>query len=91
MLTTWVEPDEIMVNVKASTNCRSHAVNGFSCTDGEVRLAGGRSGSYRGRVEVCIGNKFSTVCSRDWDLNNAAVVCHQLNATSRGECGVVAV
>lgn len=57
--------------------------DGFSCEDGEVKLLEGQS-MYEGRVEVCFNNKFSTVCDRNWDINDATVVCNQLNFTVGG-------
>ena len=46
--------------------------------EGEVRLVGG-SGPHEGRVEVNHFNVWGTVCSwRNWDLQDAMVVCRQL-------------
>ncbi len=56
---------------------------GFSCQDGEIQLLEGQS-KYEGRVEVCLNNKFSTVCDRSWDTNDAMVVCNQLGFTEGG-------
>ena len=51
---------------------------------GQVRLVGGVSAdSASGRVEVCVGEVWGSVCDLgDWDTHNTAVVCHQLGLPS---------
>ena len=49
-----------------------------SCTSGAVRLVNG-STSYEGRVEVCINNRWGTICADDnWDSLDTLVTCYQL-------------
>ena len=59
---------------------------GDSCTEGDIRLVGGGN-EFEGRVEVCIGGEWGTVCgdSRYWGSNNAIVVCRQLFGSGSGE------
>ena len=52
----------------------------YGCTHGDVQLVGG-STTNQGRVEVCVGQAWGTVCrftTGDFDSNDARVVCRQL-------------
>ena len=60
--------------------CYCISAAGESCEDGSVRLVGGSS-PYEGRVEVCVNKQYGTVCDDSWDVNDASVVCKQLNFT----------
>ena len=38
----------------------------------------------RGRVEVCIGDRYGTVCIENWDYEDASVICSQLGFSRYG-------
>ncbi len=44
----------------------------------------GGTSEYEGRVEVCVGGVYGTVCDDFWDDTNAMVVCGQLGYTPVG-------
>lgn len=44
----------------------------------------GGDNRYEGRVEVCINEKWGTVCDRGWRNNDARVACRQLGYNGGG-------
>ena len=54
------------------------------CSHGELRLAGGAS-DLDGRVEVCLGGQWGSVCADSWTTEAANVACGQLGFQSTGE------
>ena len=47
------------------------------CSFGDIRLVNGMNSS-EGRVEICIGGTYGTVCDNYWDDDDARVVCRQI-------------
>ncbi len=57
----------------------------LGCTEGDVRLYGGSSHAYEGRVEVCINDLWGTVCRNSWNIQDAIVVCRELGQPTVGK------
>ena len=54
---------------------------GTVCETGTVRLVNGAAENL-GRIEICFGNVWGTVCDDQFDRNDAIVACRQLNYTN---------
>ena len=53
-------------------------VSSGNCTAGSVRLVGG-SNQYEGRVEVCVNQAWSSVCTYSgWNKKSAKIICNQV-------------
>ena len=55
------------------------------CTHGDIRLVGTGTSSTRGRVEVCVNNRWGTVCDDSWSTFDARVACRQLGYSDIGK------
>ena len=65
------------------------------CDDGDIQLSGYDSAS-RGRVEICRGNIWGSVCYRAYDpyseyeyevhVNDIRTICRTLGYSNIGEC-----
>lgn len=54
------------------------------CNDGDIRLQDG-SNPREGRVEICHGQAWGTVCDNLWSDIDAGVACTQLGYTPVGQ------
>ena len=55
----------------------------MACVEGNMRLVHGLSSS-NGRLEVCVNQRWNTVCSRDFGPQEASYVCQHLGFNATG-------
>ena len=55
----------------------------LACEEGELRLVEGHSVT-NGRVEICIEERWGTVCGDSWDIVEVEVICRQLDYLESG-------
>ena len=58
--------------------------------EGSLRLIGGTN-NYEGRIEICSGEMWGTVCDDFWGPLDAQVVCRQLGYSVDGKGKVLDV
>lgn len=59
------------------SSCSDGQIGDTQCEDGQLRLSG--ESPYRGRVEICKGSVWGTVCyANGFSSNDAAVICRML-------------
>ncbi len=66
-----------------SGHCLSSCPPGFTCESGSLRLVEGLVPG-EGRVEVCLGGSYSSVCDIGWTSEDAQVACRQLGFEHEG-------
>ena len=67
-----------------SVICQGNTTSQSECSSGDFRLVGGERES-EGRVEICVGGFWGTVCDSGWDQREALVVCRQSGFGTRGK------
>ena len=58
------------------------------CTHGDLRLQDGDT-LLEGRVEICIGGTWGSICDDLWDDRDAAVACNQLGFSRIGKVSII--
>ena len=48
------------------------------CQNGDIRLAGSGSTKTEGRLEMCLNDRWGTVCDDSWHVTASAVTCRLL-------------
>ena len=76
---------EIIITILKSYYILNLTDPAASCVNGAIRLVGG-SDPFEGRVEICIGDAWGTLCQDVyWDDPDAQVICKQVGYTNPRE------
>uniref|UniRef100_A0A3Q4GWY9 SRCR domain-containing protein n=1 Tax=Neolamprologus brichardi TaxID=32507 RepID=A0A3Q4GWY9_NEOBR len=87
----WLDNVACSGTESSLTECKHSGFGSHSCGQGQdagsfcsylIRLAGSGSTRCSGRVEIYHKNIWGTVSDYNWDLNDADVVCRQINCGS---------
>ena len=57
----------------------------IACEQDDIRLENGQN-KFEGRVEVCDGGYWKTVCSDIWEDEEASVACRQIGFAGISSC-----
>ena len=58
-----------------------YAISAIPCSENSIRLVGGLS-NYSGRVEICVGGEWGSVCGDSFASEAAVAVCRNLSSSA---------
>ena len=75
---------EVLIDGPSTFSFSPLQIPALPCKSGDLRLADGL-GNNSGRVEVCVGGQWGSVCSGSFNETVAANLCQQLGFQRSGE------